>query len=296
MDNKLLGKVSKGLASTIIASLLVFSQTGVSEAAEVTKKVEVNPQIKILNNGLLVPGSDVAPIVINGTTYLPVRSLSTVLNKTVLWDGLTKSIFITDNVDPNESKNEIANLERYIKTRDAKISELELSIKTKDTKITELDNLVKTKDTKVAELENAGKTKDAKILELENAIKVKDARIAELEKNNNFNSNTTLKEIEKQLNRDHRFLKDMNAYIVLKEERRGINVQIEVNLRDNTDFNNWKNLKKEDLTNYVNGISRDIWYYDRNAEISGNVFDVYENKAIGAFYNDSRNSMSVSKY
>lgn len=168
MDNKLLGKVSKGIASTVVASLLVFSQAGVSDAAEVTKKVEINPQVKILNNNVPVAGN-VGPIIIDGTTYLPVRSLSSVLNKNVLWDGPTKSIFITDTVDPNAAKDEIYNLERFIKTKDAKIKELESSIKTKDSKITELDN--------------SGKTKDAKIVELENAIKAKDAKIAELEKN-----------------------------------------------------------------------------------------------------------------
>lgn len=294
MDNKLLGKVGKGLASTIVAGLLVFSQTGMSEAAEVTKKVEINPQIKILNNGLLVPGSNVAPIIIDGTTYLPVRSLSTVLNKNVLWEGLSKSIFITDNVDPNEAKNEIANLERFIKTKDAEISKLEGTIKTKDTKITELENAGKTKDAKVTELENVGKTKDAKIVELENAIKVKEARIADLERNTN--GNTSITSLEKQLNRDHRYLKDLNAYITLTEERRGINVQIEVNLRDDIDFNSWKKLKNEDLSTYVNAIARDIWYEQRNIEITGNVFDTYSKKDIASFYNDGRNSMSVSKY
>lgn len=279
MDNKLLGKVGKGFASTIVASLLLFSQTGVSEAAQVTKRVEVNPQVKILNNGNLVSGN-VAPIIIDGTTYLPVRSLSTVLNKNVLWEGLTKSIFITDNVNPDVAKNEIANLERFIKTKDAKIAELE--------------GLIKTKDTKVAELENLGKTKDAKILELENAIKAKDAKIAELEKNSN--TNTNLKNLEYQLNRNYQYWNGMDFYITLKEDRYGINVTIETDLRYNTASNNWYNLSDADYLKFVNLIMEDIWYQYRNTEITGNVINSYDNKLLGTFSGNNRYSVKYFKY
>lgn len=279
MDNKLLGKVGKGFASTIVASLLLFSQTGVSEAAQVTKRVEVNPQVKILNNGNLVSGN-VAPIIIDGTTYLPVRSLSTVLNKNVLWEGLTKSIFITDNVNPDVAKNEIANLERFIKTKDAKIAELE--------------GLIKTKDTKVAELENLGKTKDAKILELENAIKAKDAKIAELEKNSN--TNTNLKNLEYQLNRNYQYWNGMDFYITLKEDRYGINVTIETDLRYNTASNNWYNLSDADYLKFVNLIMEDIWYQYRNTEITGNVINSYDNKLLGTFSGNNRYSVKYLKY
>lgn len=279
MDNKLLGKVGKGFASAIVASLLLFSQTGVSEAAEVTKKVEVNPKVKILNNGNLVSGN-VAPIIIDGTTYLPVRSLSTVLNKNVLWEGPTKSIFITDIVNPDVAKNEIANLERFIKTKDAKISELE--------------GLIKTKDTKVAELENLGKTKDAKILELENAIKAKDAKIAELEKNSN--TNTNLKNLEYQLNRNYQYWGGMDFYIKLKEDRYGINVTIETDLRYNTASNNWYNLSNEDYLKFVNLIMEDIWYQYRNTEITGNVINSYDNKLLGTFSGNNRYPVNYFKY
>lgn len=297
MDNKLLGKVGKGLASTIVASLLVFSQTGVSEAAEVTKKVEINPQIKILNNGLLVPGSNVAPIIIDGTTYLPVRSLSTVLNKNVLWEGLSKSIFITDNVDPNEAKNEIANLENFIKRKDTKISELEGTIKTKDTKITDLENSGRTKDAKVVELENLGKTKDAKILELENAIKAKDARIAELERNPY--TNTSLKNLQDQLNNNYqRYWNGFNLYITLREDRNGINVEIETDLRYANDYNNWYNITNEEYLNFVNRITNDIWYnYNRNTNITGTVTNTSDRyTTLATFSADNRNPVQYNKY
>lgn len=279
MDNKLLGKVGKGFASAVVASLLLFSQTGVSEAAQVTKKVEVNPQVKILNNGNLVSGN-VGPIIIDGTTYLPVRSLSTVLNKNVLWEGPTKSIFITDIINPDVAKNEIANLERFIKTKDAKISELE--------------GLIKTKDTKVTELENLGKTKDAKILELENAIKAKDAKIAELEKNSN--TNTNLKNLEYQLNRSYQYWGGMEFYITLKEDRYGINVNVATDLRNHTAYNNWYNLSDADYLKFVTLIMEDIWYQYRNTEITGNVISSYDNNLLATFSGINRYSMKHLKY
>ena len=146
MENKKFKRFGKGIASTIVASsILLFSQMTVSEAAVVSKQVETDPKIKILNNNVPVTGN-VSPILIDGTTYLPVRSLSGALKKNVLWDGPTKSIFITDNVDPNEVnlKNEIYNLENYIRIKDLRITELENVGKTKDAKIIELENVSKT--------------------------------------------------------------------------------------------------------------------------------------------------------
>lgn len=247
-------KVGKGIASTVFASLLIFSQTAVSEAAVVSKKVENNPQIKILNNNVQVSGN-VGPIVIDGTTYLPVRSLAGVLNKIVRYDGPTKSIFITDTVDPNASKNEIYNLERYIKTQEDKITDLGKQGKAKDTKITELENL--------------GKTKDAKIVELENAIKAKDAKIAELEKK----SSTSLKDLEKQLNKDYGDWNDVEFDITLKGDEDDIDVEIEVDLSDSTNKKAWNSLTASEIRKLVNYIADDIWDEYDDADISGEVTD-----------------------
>lgn len=206
--------------------------------------------------------------------------MSTVLNKNVLWEGPTKSIFITDIVNPDVAKNEIANLERFIKTKDAKISELE--------------GLIKTKDTKVTELENLGKTKDAKILELENAIKAKDARIAELEKTSN--TNTNLKNLEYQLNRNYQYWNGMEFYTTLKEDEYGINVTIETDLRYNTAYNNWHNLSDADYSKFVNLIMEDIWYQYRNIEITGNVINSYDKNLLAIFSGNSRYSAKYIKY
>lgn len=260
------GKVGKGIASTIVASFLIFSQTAVSEAAVVSKKVETNPQIKILNNEVQVSGN-VAPIVIDGITYLPVRSLSGVLNKNVRWDGPTKSIYITDTVDPNGLKNEIYNLERLIKTKEAKIKELESSGKSKDTKI--------------AELESSGKSKDAKITELENAIKAKDAKIAELEKKSK--STVSLKDLQKQLNKDYEDWNDMTFDIALKGDKDDIDVEIEIDLGKGSYNEDWYELSDSAVKKFLNYIADDIWDEYEDAEITGEVIDIDEDETLVTF-------------
>lgn len=254
MENKIFKRVSKGIASTIVAGFLLFSSTAVSEAAVVSKKVETNPQIKILNNNNSVSG--VEPILIDGTTYVPVRSLSTVLNKVVQWDGPTKSIYITDTIDPNALKNEIYNLENFIKTKDARISELETS----------------------------GKSKDAKIAELENAIKTKDARIAELEKQLKSNSSVSLKDLQKQLNKDYDYWKRMEFDITLKGNKNDIDVEIEIDLGDYE--KTWYNLTSREIKTFINDIAEDIWYEYKNAEINGSVIDIDSDYELVEFYGE----------
>lgn len=279
MKKKKFGKVGKGIASTIVASLLIFSQTAVSEAAVVSKKVETNPQIKILNNNVQVSGN-VAPIVIDGTTYLPVRSLSSVLNKIVRWDGPTKSIYITDTVDPNELKNEISNLERFIKTKEAKIAELESSGKSKDAKI--------------VELENSGKSKDAKIIELENAIKAKDAKIAELEKKKN--SNISLKDLQKQLNKDYGDWNGMTFDIILKGDKDDIDVEIEIDLGKGSYYKNWYKLSNSSVEKFINYIADDIWDEYEDAEITGEVIDIDEDDTLVTFSGKDGNLKRIKIY
>ncbi len=44
-------------------------------------------------------GKDVAPFIVDGTTYLPVRAVANALGKDVTWDGATASVKITDKID-----------------------------------------------------------------------------------------------------------------------------------------------------------------------------------------------------
>lgn len=256
MGNKMFGKLGKGIGSTIVASILIFSQMTVSEAVVVSKMVETDPKIKILNNNVLVSGN-VSPILIDGTTYLPVRSLSGVLNKNVFWDGPTKSIYISDNINPNEAnlKNEISNLENFVRTKDARITELE----------------------------NAGKSKDAKITELENAIKSKDAKIAELEMQLKAKSTISLKDLERQLNKNYRYLDNLEFYITLRGNKDYIDVEIEIDLGVVSYNRDWYNLQESKIERFLSNISNEIWYEYKDAEVTGEVINTRDAKTLVKF-------------
>lgn len=256
MGNKMFRKLGKGLGLTIVASMLLFSQMTVSEAAVITKKVETDPKITIFNNNVLVSGN-VSPILIDGTTYLPVRSLSGVLNKNVLWNGSTKSIYITDNVNPNEVnfKNEISNLENFVKTKDARIMELE----------------------------NTGRSKDAKITELENAIKSKDAKIAELELQLKAKSTISIKDLERQLNRNYRYWDNLEFNITLRGNKDYVDVEIEIDLGVVNYNKEWYKLQDTKIERFLNNIANEIWYEYKDAEITGEVINSNDDKTLVIF-------------
>lgn len=263
MGNKVFKKLGKGIGSTFVVSLLLFSQMTVSEAAVVTKKVENDPKINIFNNNLPVYGN-VFPILIDGTTYLPVRSLSGVLNKNVLWDGPSKSIYITDNVNPNEAnlRNEITNLENFVKTKDAKIRELE--------------NAAKLKDSKITELENAAKLH-------ESTVKAKDAKIAELEKQLKAKSTISLKDLERQLNKNFRYLDNLELNITLRGTKEYVDVEIEIDLGILTNSKEWYKLQDIKIERYLTNVTNEIWYEYKDAAITGEVINTNDDKSLVTF-------------
>lgn len=258
MSKKKFSKIGQGIAASMVAGFMLLSQTTVSEAAVVSKKVDTNPQIKILNNSVQV-SKDVTPIIIDGTTYLPIRSLSGAFNKQVQWDGKNKSIYITD---PNESS-------------------LRSELQAKINEIYNLENFVKTKDTKIAELEKTSKTKDAKIIELETASKTKDARIAELERQLKLKSNTSLDDLEDQLNDDYSDWDDLEFDISLSGDSDDIEVEIEIDLDDYD--REWSKLTAREVKNFVNRIANDIWDEFKNAKISGEIIDSADNDKLVEF-------------
>lgn len=264
MINKKFAKMGKGIAATMVAGFMLLGQTSVSEAAVVSKKVETSPQIKILNNSVRVT-EGVSPIIMDGTTYLPVRSLAGVLNKNVRWDGPNKSIYITDKVNPNDLllKNQLED----------KINE-----------VYQLENFVKTKDVKISELEKSNKTKDTKIAELENINKKKYARIAELESQIKSKSTASLKDLEKQLNDDYWDWNDMEFDISLSGNKYDINVEIEIDLEDYED--EWDDLTTREIKNFISNIADDIWDEFEDAEITGELINSDDNDELVEFYGE----------
>ena len=88
----------------LIAFFCVVLVTGTVFASSGTKNIAVTyKNIKLIIDGTQVTpkdanGATVEPFVYNGTTYLPVRAVSTTLRKQVSWDGNTNTVYIGDNL------------------------------------------------------------------------------------------------------------------------------------------------------------------------------------------------------
>ncbi len=98
----------KRAALLLLATIMVFSnsvnvcaadsnETTLSKPQKIS--ISIKPDITIELNGEIQQFFDangylVYPAIYNGTSYLPVRSISTVLDKSIEWDSASKTIFI----------------------------------------------------------------------------------------------------------------------------------------------------------------------------------------------------------
>ena len=85
----------------LIMLTFVLCTYGVSFAQTRDVTVLLNKNILIEYNGEMkefqnVNGVRVYPISYEGTTYLPIRSISSLLNSKIRWDGASNSIFLND--------------------------------------------------------------------------------------------------------------------------------------------------------------------------------------------------------
>jgi len=88
----------KGFIAGICASVLLCSSAVFAESIEKTVTAVYN-NIKIMIDGEEVTPKDVngnvvEPFIIDGTTYLPVRAVASLLGKDVNWDGNTNTVYI----------------------------------------------------------------------------------------------------------------------------------------------------------------------------------------------------------
>ena len=92
---------TKGFISGLLLSALIFALIGSAAATVGSRTVTVDyADIKIELNGQQINptdanGTPVEPFAINGTTYLPVRAVSSALGLDVDWDGATSTVKLT---------------------------------------------------------------------------------------------------------------------------------------------------------------------------------------------------------
>ncbi len=94
-------KKLKDFTSGFIAALLIVAMCGVALASSGVVKKELHyNNIKVTLDGAQIAlvdanGNPVEPFIIDGTTYLPVRAISSALGLNVGWDGANSTVTLT---------------------------------------------------------------------------------------------------------------------------------------------------------------------------------------------------------
>ena len=94
----------KKLLATLLVLIMAFSAIPVMAEDVVT--VVLDGEVIDCKNA---QGVEVPPILVNGTTYLPVRAIANALDLEVAWDDATKSVFI-NGVSVLAKKTDVINI------------------------------------------------------------------------------------------------------------------------------------------------------------------------------------------
>jgi hypothetical protein len=93
MFKRLQGLIVGIIIGALMAGGVAFAATQGFEAVANTVKIVVDgKEIQPTD----VNGNRVDPILLNGTTYLPIRAVATALNKAVYWDGPNYTVYLGD--------------------------------------------------------------------------------------------------------------------------------------------------------------------------------------------------------
>lgn len=100
--------------------------------------------IKIFKNGTQVHMT-VEPFIIDGTTYIPLRAVSELLDKDVTWDQATYSVGINDKpgMNPQQLYSQVINQQLTISQLESKIKELESQLDKKTSSTTSISAMEK---------------------------------------------------------------------------------------------------------------------------------------------------------
>lgn len=91
----------KKLLSVLLAALIIVGAAGTVFGAGnyVTKKIWQGPLTMYKNSQPVQLAAN--PIIMDGTTYVPIRALAQLMGMNITWDNASRSIFISDNTQAN---------------------------------------------------------------------------------------------------------------------------------------------------------------------------------------------------
>lgn len=224
---------------TTISLILVLLITSLSYATnEGIKKIQEAwyGTITIIYNGVNKT-KEFDPFIVDGTTYVPLRTMSTIFNKNVDWNPTTHTATVTDKITEN---------------------------------VEFWENQIIMKDIEIGELQK---------------------KIEKLEKEIDETSDKSLRDVERDLNKNYDRYERIDFDITLKGDERDIEVRIDVDLYK--DESRWNNLSSRDKTDYLQYICDDILYEFPKANIDGYIRDIDNRRDILTFYTTSRGNVII---
>ncbi|AUS29151.1 copper amine oxidase [Paenibacillus sp. P2(2022)] len=239
--------------SALAISGVLFSQS--TYAAQVTKPIQaVYNNIKIIYNGTEVASdAKTEPFLLDGVTYIPLKLAGTALDKKVTWDGTNKRVVIADNGVPIDQST-----------------------------VTALNNQITTLTQELNTAKAANTTKDATIAQLQ-----KDNQT--LKDDASKNSSSTLKDLQKQLNKDYSDSYNTNSDITLDGNKSDITVTIEMTK------SRWDDLSDSRKESYLEDIVDDILKEYKDADIEGTVKNSSNRDKLATFTTNSRGDVTIKK-
>ncbi|MEB4782340.1 stalk domain-containing protein [Paenibacillus jamilae] len=254
---KSLKSMKKPVIITAVSALAIsgalFSQS--TYAAQVTKPIQaVYNNIKIIYNGTEVASdAKTEPFLLDGVTYIPLKLAGTALDKKVTWDGTNKRVVIADNGVPIDQST-----------------------------VTALNNQITTLTQELNTAKAANTTKDATIAQLQ-----KDNQT--LKDDASKNSSSTLKDLQKQLNKDYSDSYNTNSDITLDGNKSDITVTIEMTK------SRWDDLSDSRKESYLEDIVDDILKEYKDADIEGTVKNSSNRDKLATFTTNSRGDVTIKK-
>lgn len=231
----------KKWSSIVTVSLLVVMVfSSLTYAARTKKVLEAwYGTINIIYNGY-DRTNEFQPFIVDGVTYVPLRTMSTIFNKTVDWNNDTFTATVTDKEDAD---------------------------------VIQLNNRILLKDLEIAKLEE-------KIKNLEDDLSDK-------------GRNTSLSDLEKDLNRRHDKFKKVDFDIELSGRNSNKNIEVKIKVDLDRDNSNWRNLSSSDKESYLEDIVDDILYDFPKADIKGYIWDTDSRKNLLDFEVRSNGKVSI---